>query len=648
MPRKPVKPAKPPVVRKPPSPKPPAPQNEAGSSRSGSPNRRSSRHRLPTQKAVTFADPAAQPAVGTTPKPTRLRWGPDSGVKQRVAISQAEKSLRAAQTGAQQNAKAVEKENAVQAEQERRQRLQQMAEEAGREEEEDLPSSEDPESEIDRREEENLEFNQQIPYEYTVSWALKALIGPGPFPRRAVKWQGKVGEDWAQGQFKYNALDFELSNAMEHLGFINLVEVIVTAKSTNTRGTRKSITLEELSQESWDSKVEPLLKQEHLRFLGFKLDVIVEFFGRQKDNPLQKRAYSSIESPGKSQSPLPRRTRTVQEEERQADRRDRNEEAGELSERLLDRWTCLKDTCINHKRFCFVDYRGRHFSMDTTIRETWAKAISKGNATVERPPEALYNFWVQKGAVDETCKAPLAKASKEAREQAKEARMERLFEMQERAQEYAMEQQIRGQISALNTQQVAAAQLAPAPAGLSQQPYSYPLYPPWIQTPQSFWQMPAPAPAPTPAPAPAPALAPAPAPAPAPALALVPAAVPAQASKAVKSQSSSPIAEEEELVLEDYWVWKGSQTGNLARKAQLAAAREIVDDEMWTISQLKLMSDTSSKIFSLAISKGIPSGLAAGFRADFRRFKSIYQDQYAPARQLEQLRGEDMSGGFFR
>jgi len=120
MPRKPVKPAKPPVACKPLSPKPLAPRNEAGSSRLGSPSRRSSWHRLPAQKAVTFADPAAQPAVGTTPKPTRLRWGPNSGVKQRVAISQAEKSLRAAQTRAQQNAKAVEKENALQAEQEQR------------------------------------------------------------------------------------------------------------------------------------------------------------------------------------------------------------------------------------------------------------------------------------------------------------------------------------------------------------------------------------------------------------------------------------------------------------------------------------------------------------------------------------------------
>ena len=46
-----------------------------------------------------------------------------------------------------------------------------MAEEAGREEEEednDLLGSTDPKSKIDRREEENLEYNQQIPYEYTV------------------------------------------------------------------------------------------------------------------------------------------------------------------------------------------------------------------------------------------------------------------------------------------------------------------------------------------------------------------------------------------------------------------------------------------------------------------------------------------------
>jgi hypothetical protein len=59
--------------------------------------------------------------------------------------------------------------------------------------------------------------------------------------------------------------------------------------------------------------------------------------------------------------------------------------------------------------------------MDTTIQETWAKAISRGTATIKRLPKALYNFWQQRGAIDEVSKALLAKALREAREQAKEA-----------------------------------------------------------------------------------------------------------------------------------------------------------------------------------------------------------------------------------
>ena len=149
--------------------------------------------------------------------------------------------------------------------------------------------------------------------------------------------------------------------------------------------------------------------------------------------------------------------------------------------------------------------------------------------------------------------------------------------------------------------------------------------------------MPAPAPVPAPIPAPAEVT-----------MAAIPTAVVAEVSKRLERRSSSPIAEEEELVMADYWAWKGGQTNNINKKAQLAAAHEIVEEEMWTISQLKLMSDTSSKIFALAISKGIPSGLAAGFRADFWWFKDIYKEQYGPARMLGQLYNESMEGGFFR
>jgi hypothetical protein len=77
-----------------------------------------------------------------------------------------------------------------------------------------------------------------------------------------------------------------------------------------------------------------------------------------------------------------------------------------------------------------------------------------------------------------------------------------------------------------------------------------------------------------------------------------------------------------------------------------------VEEEMWSISQLKLMSDTSSAIYNIAVSKGLPSGLAAGFNEDFRKFKRVYRDQYEPARQMINMRrnhkGEAEVGGFFR
>jgi hypothetical protein len=40
------------------------------------------------------------------------------------------------------------------------------------------------------------------------------------------------------------------------------------------------------------------------------------------------------------------------------------------------------------------------------------------------PPEALYNFFWKKGLVDEVSKAPLAKAACEAREAAREERLD--------------------------------------------------------------------------------------------------------------------------------------------------------------------------------------------------------------------------------
>jgi hypothetical protein len=76
---------------------------------------------------------------------------------------------------------------------------------------------------------------------------------------------------------------------------------------------------------------------------------------------------------------------------------------------------------------------------------------------------------------------------------------------------------------------------------------------------------------------------------------------------------------------------------------------------MWTVEHLKSMSDISSDTYKNAVAKGLPSGLAAGFRDDFRAFKGVYRTQYQPGRFLMELRQrqeqqerEQEPGGFIR
>jgi hypothetical protein len=83
-------------------------------------------------------------------------------------------------------------------------------------------------------------------------------------------------------------------------------------------------------------QVESLLRQEHTRFPGYKLEVIVEYTRKiiSEDNT-RKRPLTLMDSPSKS--PAPRRTRTVQQEEVVADRRDKNEKTSDFSEQLIDK-----------------------------------------------------------------------------------------------------------------------------------------------------------------------------------------------------------------------------------------------------------------------------------------------------------------------
>ena len=69
-----------------------------------------------------------------------------------------------------------------------------------------------------------------------------------------------------------------------------------------------------------------------------------------------KRAIIDVESA--QASPRRRRTRTVQLEEQSAERRDVNEQAGNIMYQLIEKWSCTSDQCSNEGAFCYIKVVG--------------------------------------------------------------------------------------------------------------------------------------------------------------------------------------------------------------------------------------------------------------------------------------------------
>ena len=47
----------------------------------------------------------------------------------------------------------------------------------------------------------------------------------------------------------------------------------------------------------------------------------------------------------------------------------------------------------------------------------------------------------------------------------------------------------------------------------------------------------------------------------------------------------------------------------------------IIDAQMWTIDDLKSMSDTSTTIYRTALGAGVPDSMARGFKDELKMFK---------------------------
>ncbi|KAL8855347.1 MAG: hypothetical protein Q9178_008001 [Gyalolechia marmorata] len=107
-------------------------------------------------------------------------------------------------------------------------------------------------------------------------------------------------------------------------------------------------------------------------------------------------------------------------------------------------------------------------------------------------------------------------------------------------------------------------------------------------------------------------------------------------------QPSSPIADDEEEILQDFFVWKMELYNDPAKRRRIADTKAIVSEEMWTLDHLKKMSDPTKAYYTQGRTAGIPHGILLAFNDDIHKFKQYYRTTLAPARALGHLGG----GGF--
>jgi hypothetical protein len=175
------------------------------------------------------------------------------------------------------------------------------------------------------------------------------------------------------------------------------LDYVVVVKSDNRSATKQRVSIPDASFEVWIEQVEPTIKAENRKYTGYHLEVVVEVIGRSSaTSAVSISTLDAVESTT-PEGPRQRRTRTVQQEERAARRRDANEEAGDWSEKLIEKLLCVTDTCSNEHGFCWISWDGTHYNINSTQRSTWTDALPSGRygASIDWPPQPLYEFLIR-------------------------------------------------------------------------------------------------------------------------------------------------------------------------------------------------------------------------------------------------------------
>ncbi|KAI4093297.1 MAG: hypothetical protein LQ339_007727 [Xanthoria mediterranea] len=158
--------------------------------------------------------------------------------------------------------------------------------------------------------------------------------------------------------FNFDDLEKKADHELEKGGYFKLGAeiklVVVQVKAVYNRATWKSQSMDELSFAKW-IKVHDLIINQANAFPSQPMVGIRFSINAETDPELVKQSK-------KLAAAAKRLEDTPSEERAEAD-----EAVGKENKRLLDRWMCNDERCINTKDgrgYCYVDIAGAHYSMD--------------------------------------------------------------------------------------------------------------------------------------------------------------------------------------------------------------------------------------------------------------------------------------------
>ena len=79
-------------------------------------------------------------------------------------------------------------------------------------------------------------------------------------------------------------------------------------------------------------------------------------------------------------------------------------------------------------------------------------------------------------------------------------------------------------------------------------------------------------------------------------------------------------------MLEQFFEWQIAYSQGKRSKHRWRRVQDIVLDQVWTIDDLKGMSDPSSRLYEIATNRGVPDNVARNLKADLKVFKPRWRE----------------------